>query len=392
MINKCFLLFALFCAVCAGMPVNTFGDDQNLGQIFYDKAVSEYLDGSRDEAVISMEKSLKYLPDNINAKKILARLLVQRSSDYFYTGEIEKSFIDIKNAKKLLPDDKQVDRLYVFVKTAFEERFKPESKAQGAAEQKELVQFMAGAYLENKSPVDTGAKAGLTRAEITWLIAAFGVGILLLFFAVLRGFDKLAEARERDIYSQRVELERVKWALSEGKTDKVKSGADPAYAASLVSSGLSRAPEEMERLLKNPYSAVRAKGLIILEAEMFGNDGRKKAAIKLLDPLLSDRDALVSANAARALCAYNFKRGISVLEKMFIGERQNRVAAVYALGWVPSEKAVSLLLKAVSDSDGKIAAAAVKSLTRIKNAKYAGVSSKTAAKAENILSLVVIKK
>ena len=54
-------------------------------------------------------------------------------------------------------------------------------------------------------------------------------------------------------------------------------------------------------------------------------------------------------------------------------------------------KAVSLLLKAVSDSDGKIAAAAVKSLTRIKNAKYAGVSSKTAAKAENILSLVVIK-
>jgi hypothetical protein len=390
--HRYILILVLFGGVCFGLSSYAFGDDGNLGRIFYDKAVSEYLGGSRDEAIISMEKSLKYLPDNNNAKKILARLLVQRSSDYFYTGEIEKSFIDIKNAKKLLPDDKQVDRLYEFVKNAFEERYKPEAKAQGAAEQKELVQFMAGAYLENKSPVDTGTKTGLTRAEITWLITAFGVGILLLFFAVLRGFDKLAEARERDIYSQRVELERVKWALSEGKKNMPESAKDPAYAASLISAGLSKAPEEMERLLKNPYSAVRAKGLIILEAEMFGNDGQKKAAVRLLDPLLSDKDALVSANAARALCRFNFNKGMAVLEKMSSGGRQHRVAAVFALGWVPSEKSVNLLLKAVSDTDGKIAAAAVKSLTRIRNAKYAGVSSKAAAKAENILSLVVVKK
>ncbi|MBN2754047.1 MAG: HEAT repeat domain-containing protein [Candidatus Goldbacteria bacterium] len=390
--HRYILILVLFGGVCLGLSSYTFGDDRNLGQIFYDKAVSEYLGGSRDEAIISMEKSLKYLPDNDNAKKILARLLVQRSSDYFYTGEIEKSFIDIKNAKKLLPDDKQVDRLYLFVKAAFEERYRPDSKLQGAAEQKELVQFMAGAYLENKSPVDTGAKAGLSRAEITGLITAFGVGILLLFFAVLRGFDKLAEARERDIYSQRVELERVKWALSEGKNKMPETAKDPAYAASLISAGLSKAPEEMERLLKNPYSAVRAKGLIILEAEMFGNDGQKKAAIRLLDPLISDKDALVSANAARALCRFNFNKGIAVLEKMASGDRQHRVAAMYVLGWLPSEKAVNILLKAVSDSDGKIAAAALKSLTRIKNARYSGVSSKTAAKAENILSLVVIKK
>ena len=221
MINKCFLLFALFCAVCAGMPVNTFGDDQNLGQIFYDKAVSEYLDGSRDEAVISMEKSLKYLPDNINAKKILARLLVQRSSDYFYTGEIEKSFIDIKNAKKLLPDDKQGGPAVCFVKTAFEERFKPESKAQGAAEQKELVQFMAGAYLENKSPVDTGAKAGLTRAEITWLIAAFGVGILLLFLPSCGVLINLRKQGERDIYSQRVDWNALNGLYRKAKQIKL---------------------------------------------------------------------------------------------------------------------------------------------------------------------------
>ncbi len=118
------ILSALFMALLVAYPA--MADNSNLGQIFYDRSVSEYLQGSRDEAISSMEKSLKYAPDNVTAKKILARLLVQRSSDFFYGNEVEKSFIDIKEAKQLLPADPQVDRLYGFVKDAFEERYKPD--------------------------------------------------------------------------------------------------------------------------------------------------------------------------------------------------------------------------------------------------------------------------
>ena len=366
-------------------------DNSDLGRIFYDKAVSEYLQGSRDEAIKSMESSLKYSAGNDSAKKILARLLVQRSSDYFYGNEIEKSFIDIKEAKTVLPDDPQVDRLFTFVKTAFEERYKPAStSAPGPKEQKELVKYMAGAYLGNKSPVETGGR-GLTRGEITWLIVIFAVGILLLFLAVLSGFDKIAQARERDIYSQRVELERVKWALA-GHDGKSKSQPDPAYAVSLISAGLSKAPSEMERLLKNPYLAVRAKGLIILEAEMLGSDGKKRAAARLLDTLLMDRDPMVAANAARAMAQYDMNKAMTAIEKLWAGDRQQKTAAAHVLGWVRCGRSVKLLLKAANDKDGKIAAAGIKGLGILKAAGGKGMPPAAAGEIDRALSLFTIKK
>ncbi len=251
---------------------------------------------------------------------------------------------------------------------------------------------MAGAYLGNKPPVETSTgNETLSRTEVTWLIAAFGVGILILFLAVLRGFDKLAEARERDIYSQRVELERVKWTLSGGrKTENPQK--DPAYAASLISAGLSKAPAEMERLLKNPYLAVRSKGLIILEAEMLGNEGQKRAAARLLEPLLYDRDALISANAARALAGFDINKGMSVLEKMASGDRQQRVAALHVMGWVRSERGAKILLKHISETDGKLAAAAINGLKLLKEAKFAGLTPKTASEADRVLTLMTVKK
>ena len=369
-------------------------DNADLGGIFYDKAVSEYLGGSRDEAIISMEKSLKYSPDNDNARKILARLLVQRASDYFYTNEIEKSYIDIKEAKKILPKDSQVDRLYEFVKASFDERYKPAQGAPGAQEQKELVKFMTGAYLENRLPIAVSADSqiGFTRGEITAMLAVFGVGILILFLSVLNGFDKLAESRKHEAYSQRIELERVKWAVSGGKGRVIQPPSDPASAASMVSSGLSKAPSEMERLLKNPYAAVRAKGLIILEAEMLINDGKLRTAAKLLEPLFNDQDPLIAANAARAACGYDFNRGMSALEKIAAGDRQQRTAAMHVLGWVPSARSIKTLSRAVSDTDGKIVIAAVNSLKLIKDSGYTGVPKKAVDEVERLLAVIMIKK
>lgn len=367
-----------------------YSDEVNLGELFFDKGVNEYLKGGRDDAIKSLEKSLKYAPDNYKAKRILVRLLVQRSAEYFYAGELEKSFIDIKQAKTIMPRDSQVERLYGFVKTAFDERYKPPGNGGQAAarqEQKEIVKYMAGSYLES-NPYNGSGGLGFSRTEMTYIIAAFAVGILLLFLAVLAAFDRYSLARKQEIYSQRVELERVMWAVKEGKNCR-QEPRDPAFAASLVSAGLSKAPAEMERILKNPMEIVRAKGLIILEAEMMAK--RKFMAMRLLIPLLDDKDPMIMANAARALCRHDAGRGMAVLEKMAAGERQQKTAALHAMGWLNNDRAANALMKAMSDRDGKVASAALKGLKLMHDRKFAGLSAKAAAEASRQLSLVMIK-
>jgi hypothetical protein len=387
--NAVKLVFFILIISSFNLPV--FSGDDRLGSLFFDKAVNEYLKGGRDDAIQSLEKSLKYSPGLENAKKLLARLLVQRAAEYFYSGEVEKSFIDIKEAKTILPKDAQVDRLYGFVKNTFDERYKPAAtgKEPTSQEQKELVKYMAGAYMENNPYVSSGGQ-GFTRKELTYIFTGFAVGILLLFLAVLAAFDRYAAIRKQENYSQRIELERVMWAIKEGRTDGKSEQHDPAFAASLASSGLSKAPSEMERILKNSSESVRAKGLIILEAEMLAK--KKSTAMNLLTPLLSDQDPLIMANAARAMCRHDLNRGMSILEKMAAGDdRQQESASLHAMGWLKNDRAAAALMKAANSRDGKIASAAVKGLKLMKDRQFAGLSPKMAAEAGRLLSLLMIK-
>jgi len=355
-----------------------------LENFFFEKAVSEYLAGSRDQAIDSLEKSLKYEAGNNDAKKILCRLLVQRAGDSFYNDDLEKSFIDIRRAKSVLPEDPRVNRMYKFIKEAFDERFKPRQ----AEEQKEVVRFMTGAYLESKTPV---VKEKGWGGEFAYLAAGFAVMILVLFLAVLMAFDRLYKMRTHDMYMQKVELERVKWAVTGGKAHGVK---DPSCAASEAAVTFSKAPSEMQRLLKNPSLQVRVKGMMILEAEMLlGSGARYKAqAASLIDPLLTDEDPLVAANASRVMSSININKGIASLERLMRDGRQEKAAAIYSLGYVASDRAVSLLLQSIKNKDGKIAAAAVNSLLKISGAGFKGVSGKYADEARKALALLVVKK
>ncbi len=395
----------------------------------YKGAEEKYDIGEVDEAIVDLEKALVIDSKFKKAEKLLLKILITVSTEYYAADDYEMAFPYLTKAYELAPENTKVKYMYEIVsqklmareaekkdseleaqrkaeqerrevelearrkeekllekKKQEEERRKRgvDAKRRKEEEKKRRTEFEAKmksereetekALLARKEEIEKATnKYKETRKRLRWTIILGIIGILLsLLVAIFLIFIIFTYSDRR--FKKRWKEERGGQEEFRQRVEKILLGNQ----------------ERTLELLEKLTGALRGETRKIVvegpggERELITDinphiraraDGVEliestvddpKVGERLLNPFLGEKDSRIRANAGKALYKYNKEKAMVVLTEMCKSDDQwMRLSGAWALGEIGSQTAAEILLSLLQDSWEFVRERAAKSLEKI---------------------------